>query len=282
MHTPEYVARVHSGELTQKVSLDFVPKRSANTVARVLEHSDLHLPAGWMPSWPEVVPPASMLQLMLPACGHGVRSQYAEQKLRADFCLRAQMSVISFTVATCGGAMTLRLLATVKMPDVALMASAPAAVAWPCPVAAQMGLYDDLACLQEVRGIGFPWSPKLVQRSNCSCGGTLAATRALLEWNLGITCNLAGEVLGQCVLLPTGSVLPGMLRWLPWGMIGLEMLCATLCFSQQMQLVGGVLEAVQLGQSTNVLHGAYMVPCSANCLHSFCMPTTLRVSSGSL
>ena len=40
MHTPEYVARVHSGELTKKVSLDFTPRKSADGDAQVLEHSE--------------------------------------------------------------------------------------------------------------------------------------------------------------------------------------------------------------------------------------------------
>lgn len=101
-----------------------------------------------------------------------------------------QVLTVRQAMATCRGVMTLRLPANEKVP--ALRVTAPAAVAWPCSVTAHMGVHDALACLQEVRGIGFPWSPKLVLRSNCSCGGTLAATRSLLEWNLGITCNLAG------------------------------------------------------------------------------------------
>ena len=74
---------------------------------------------------------------------------------------------------------------------------------------AQMGMFEAVACLQEVRGIGFPWSPKLVLRSNCSCGGTLAATRSLLEWNLGIACNLAGGILRRCLGFPQGQCSPG-------------------------------------------------------------------------
>lgn len=45
---------------------------------------------------------------------------------------------------------------------------------------------------KEMRSIGFPWSEGLVRRSRASAGGTLAATRALLEWNLRITANIAG------------------------------------------------------------------------------------------
>jgi acetoin utilization deacetylase AcuC-like enzyme len=43
---------------------------------------------------------------------------------------------------------------------------------------------------QAQRRIGFPWSPKLVERSYRSVGGTLAACRAALAEGLGI--NLAG------------------------------------------------------------------------------------------
>lgn len=42
----------------------------------------------------------------------------------------------------------------------------------------------------EVRRIGFPWSPELVERSRRSVGGTLAAARAALEE--GFAVNLAG------------------------------------------------------------------------------------------
>lgn len=42
----------------------------------------------------------------------------------------------------------------------------------------------------EVRGIGFPWSPGLVERSRRSVGGTLGAARAALDD--GIAVNLAG------------------------------------------------------------------------------------------
>ena len=45
---------------------------------------------------------------------------------------------------------------------------------------------------KELRSIGFPWSDGLVRRSRSSAGGTLAATRALLEWHLPITANIAG------------------------------------------------------------------------------------------
>jgi len=43
---------------------------------------------------------------------------------------------------------------------------------------------------EEVRRIGFPWSPELVERSRRSVGGTLAAARAALED--GAAANLAG------------------------------------------------------------------------------------------
>lgn len=42
----------------------------------------------------------------------------------------------------------------------------------------------------EIRRIGFPWSPELVERSRRSVGGTLAASRAALED--GAAANLAG------------------------------------------------------------------------------------------
>lgn len=44
-----------------------------------------------------------------------------------------------------------------------------------------------------MRSIGFPWSEGLVRRARASAGGTLAATRALLEWQLPITANIAGK-----------------------------------------------------------------------------------------
>ena len=43
---------------------------------------------------------------------------------------------------------------------------------------------------QEIRRIGFPWSPALVERSRRSAGGTLAACRAALDE--GASVNLAG------------------------------------------------------------------------------------------
>ncbi len=43
---------------------------------------------------------------------------------------------------------------------------------------------------KEMRRIGFPWSPELVERSLCSVGGTIAACRAALDE--GIAVNLAG------------------------------------------------------------------------------------------
>jgi len=42
----------------------------------------------------------------------------------------------------------------------------------------------------EVRGIGFPWSPELVERSRRSVGGTMGAAGAALEE--GVAVNLAG------------------------------------------------------------------------------------------
>jgi acetoin utilization deacetylase AcuC-like enzyme len=43
---------------------------------------------------------------------------------------------------------------------------------------------------EEIRRIGFPWSPELVERSRRSVGGTLAAARAACEE--GVSVNLAG------------------------------------------------------------------------------------------
>ncbi|NJL33694.1 MAG: histone deacetylase, partial [Chloroflexaceae bacterium] len=43
---------------------------------------------------------------------------------------------------------------------------------------------------QEVRRIGFPWSPALVERSRRSSGATLAACRSALQYGYGV--NLAG------------------------------------------------------------------------------------------
>jgi acetoin utilization deacetylase AcuC-like enzyme len=43
---------------------------------------------------------------------------------------------------------------------------------------------------REIRRIGFPWSPELVERSRRSVGGTIAACRAALDE--GIAVNLAG------------------------------------------------------------------------------------------
>jgi acetoin utilization deacetylase AcuC-like enzyme len=49
---------------------------------------------------------------------------------------------------------------------------------------------DGELAAREIRRIGLPWSPQLVQRARCSAGGTLAATRAALSD--GIAVNLAG------------------------------------------------------------------------------------------
>jgi len=43
---------------------------------------------------------------------------------------------------------------------------------------------------KEIRRMGFPWSPELVERSRRSCGGTIEACRAALEDGLAV--NLAG------------------------------------------------------------------------------------------
>ena len=60
-----------------------------------------------------------------------------------------------------------------------------------CPAYVERFLRGELT-EKEMRTIGFPWSEGLVRRSRASAGGTLAATRALLEWNLRITANIAG------------------------------------------------------------------------------------------
>ncbi len=44
---------------------------------------------------------------------------------------------------------------------------------------------------REVRRIGFPWSPQLIERSRCSVGATIAASRAALE-DGGLAANLGG------------------------------------------------------------------------------------------
>jgi acetoin utilization deacetylase AcuC-like enzyme len=43
---------------------------------------------------------------------------------------------------------------------------------------------------QEVRRLGFPWSPEIVSRTRCSVGGTIGACRAALQD--GVAVNLAG------------------------------------------------------------------------------------------
>ena len=43
---------------------------------------------------------------------------------------------------------------------------------------------------QEIRRIGLPWSPQLVERARRSCGATIEACRAALDEGLGV--NLAG------------------------------------------------------------------------------------------
>ena len=62
-----------------------------------------------------------------------------------------------------------------------------------CPAYVERFLRGELN-EKEMRSIGFPWSVGLVRRSRASAGGTLAATRALLEWNLRITANIAGRL----------------------------------------------------------------------------------------
>ncbi len=49
---------------------------------------------------------------------------------------------------------------------------------------------EGLLSRQEIRRIGFPWSPGLVERSRRSVGSTIAACRSALESGLGV--NLAG------------------------------------------------------------------------------------------
>lgn len=51
-------------------------------------------------------------------------------------------------------------------------------------------VFDGGLSRSEVRRIGFPWSPQLVERSRRSVGGTLAAARAALDD--GMAANLAG------------------------------------------------------------------------------------------
>ena len=60
-----------------------------------------------------------------------------------------------------------------------------------CPAYVNRFLLGELT-EKEMRTIGFPWSEGLVRRSRASAGGTLAATRALFEWDLRITANIAG------------------------------------------------------------------------------------------
>ncbi len=48
----------------------------------------------------------------------------------------------------------------------------------------------------EIRRIGFPWSPLMVERSRRSSGGTIAACRTALEE--GIAVNLAGGTHHAC------------------------------------------------------------------------------------
>ncbi|HMO58468.1 MAG TPA: histone deacetylase [Roseiflexaceae bacterium] len=45
---------------------------------------------------------------------------------------------------------------------------------------------------REMRRIGFPWSPQMVERSRRSTGATVAACRAVLDSSGGIAVNLAG------------------------------------------------------------------------------------------
>jgi acetoin utilization deacetylase AcuC-like enzyme len=50
---------------------------------------------------------------------------------------------------------------------------------------------------QEIRRIGFPWSPQLVERSRRSTGATIAASRAALGGD-GLAANLAGGTHHAC------------------------------------------------------------------------------------
>ena len=52
------------------------------------------------------------------------------------------------------------------------------------------GFSDGTLAPDEMRRLGFPWSPALVERSYRACGGTLAAVRHALQE--GIAMNLAG------------------------------------------------------------------------------------------
>ena len=49
---------------------------------------------------------------------------------------------------------------------------------------------DGALSADELRWLGFPWSPRLVERSYRAVGGTIAAARYALDWGLGM--NLAG------------------------------------------------------------------------------------------
>ena len=66
-----------------------------------------------------------------------------------------------------------------------------------CPAYIERFLRGELNEM-EMRSIGFPASEGLIRRSRASAGGTLAATRALLEWNLRITANIAGMAISHC------------------------------------------------------------------------------------
>ncbi len=71
---------------------------------------------------------------------------------------------------------------------------------------------------QEVRALGFPWSPELVERSRRSVGGTIGAARAALREGAGV--NLAGgthhafpdRASGYCVFNDVGVALTLLLR----------------------------------------------------------------------
>jgi acetoin utilization deacetylase AcuC-like enzyme len=56
---------------------------------------------------------------------------------------------------------------------------------------------------QDMRMIGFPWSPSLVARNLASVGGTLAATRAVLERpDLRMAAHIAGVLCECCAHQP--------------------------------------------------------------------------------
>jgi acetoin utilization deacetylase AcuC-like enzyme len=51
---------------------------------------------------------------------------------------------------------------------------------------------DGTVSAAQQREIGFPWSPRMVERARCSVGATIAAARAALFAGEGVAANLAG------------------------------------------------------------------------------------------